>query len=376
MGIMSIYELDVEDGRTRIAFDAFDTRVGICAYGDAKACARALERAFSDCRCYERLFSRTIANSDISRVNAAKGAWIDVDARTGKLVEKALAYCAASRGTFDITIGAASRLWNLKRGIIPQDEALAEAVRHVDWHGVRVEREGSRARMRLDDPAAMIDLGGIAKGWIADALDAALAQPGIPGYVIDLGGNILVRGEKPDCSPWTVGLPDPACGPGARERMKPVGTIRIAGGSVVTSGVYERARVCDGVLYHHVLDHRGGASCRVRRVRTLDRRRGVFDDASRTRNREKPRAGSRTPRGPAGLLHIVGWKRTPVTLIPRTLEMDDLILHRDLADLPTKGQELLLEVKERMVKRDACDFADFIEGEVKGIARLRCDVIP
>lgn len=56
--------------------------------------------------------------------------------------------------------------------------------------------------------------------------------------------------------------------------------------------------------------------------------------------------------------------------------MDDLILHRDLADLPTKGQELLLEVKERMVKRDACDFADFIEGEVKGIARLRCDVIP
>ena len=258
MGIMSIYELDVEDGRTRIAFDAFDTRVGICAYGDAKACARALERAFSDCRCYERLFSRTIADSDISRVNAAKGAWVDVDARTGKLVEKALAYCAASRGTFDITIGAASRLWNLKRGIIPQDEALAEAVRHVDWHGVRVEREGSRARMRLDDPAAMIDLGGIAKGWIADALDAALAQPGIPGYVIDLGGNILVRGEKPDGSPWTVGLPDPACGPGARERMKPVGTIRIAGGSVVTSGVYERARVCDGVLYHHVLDPKMG----------------------------------------------------------------------------------------------------------------------
>ena len=151
---MGGYELDAEDGRTHITFDAFDTRVGICAYGDAKACASALERAFSDCRCYERLFSRTIADSDISRVNAAKGAWVDVDARTGKLVEKALAYCAASRGTFDITIGAVSRLWNLKRGIIPQDEALAEAVRHVDWHGVRVEREGSRARMRLDDPAA------------------------------------------------------------------------------------------------------------------------------------------------------------------------------------------------------------------------------
>lgn len=250
---MGSYELDVKDGHTRIAFDAFDTRVGICTYGDAKACASALERAFSDCRCYERLFSRTIAGSDISRVNAAKGAWVDVDARTGKLVEKALAYCAESRGTFDITIGAVSRLWDLKRGIIPQDEALAEAVRHVDWHGVHIEREGSRARVRLDDPAAMIDLGGIAKGWIADALDAMLTQTGIPGYVIDLGGNILVRGDKPDGSPWTVGLPDPAHG-----REKPSATIKLAGGSVVTSGVYERARMCDGVLYHHVLDPKTG----------------------------------------------------------------------------------------------------------------------
>ncbi len=258
MGIMGGYELDAEDGRTHITFDAFDTRVGICAYGDAKTCARALERAFSDCRCYERLFSRTIADSDISRVNAAKGAWVDVDARTGKLVEKALAYCAASRGTFDITIGAASRLWNLKRGIIPQDESLAEAVRHVDWHGVRVEREGSRARMRLDDPAAMIDLGGIAKGWIADALDAALAQPGIPGYVIDLGGNILVRGDKPDGSPWTVGLPDPAHG-----REKPSATIKLAGGSVVTSGIYERACMRDGTLYHHVLNPKTGMPIEV-----------------------------------------------------------------------------------------------------------------
>lgn len=255
---MGGYELDAEDGRTHITFDAFDTRVGICAYGEKDACTYGLMRAYEDCMEYERLFSRTIVGSDISRVNAAKGAWVDVDARTGKLVEKALAYCAESRGTFDITIGAVSRLWDLKRGIIPQDEALAEAVRHVDWHGVHIEREGSRARVRLDDPAAMIDLGGIAKGWIADALDAMLTQTGIPGYVIDLGGNILVRGDKPDGSPWTVGLPDPACGPGARERMKPVGTIRIASGSVVTSGVYERARMCDDVLYHHVLDPKTG----------------------------------------------------------------------------------------------------------------------
>lgn len=258
MGIMSIYELDVEDGRTRIAFDAFDTRVGICAYGEKETCARGLMRAYEDCMEYERLFSRTRTGSDVSRINEAQGAWVEVDERTAELIEAALAYCAASHGAFDITIGTASRLWDLKRGVIPDKHMLDEAMQHVNWHGVRVEREGSRARMRLDDPAAMIDLGGIAKGWIADALDEMLTRNGIPGYVIDLGGNILVRGEKPDGSPWMVGLPDPACGPGARERMKPVGTIRIASGSVVTSGVYERARVCDGVLYHHVLDPKTG----------------------------------------------------------------------------------------------------------------------
>mgnify|MGYP002544704451 CR=1 FL=1 len=255
---MGSYELDAEDGRTRITFDAFDTRVGICAYGDAKACASALERVFSDCRCYERLFSRTIAGSDISRVNAAKGAWVEVDERTVELVEAALAYCAASHGVFDITIGTASRLWDLKRGVIPDKHALDEAMQHVDWHGVHVERGDDMAHVRLDDPAAMIDLGGIAKGWIADALDAMLTRNGIPGYVIDLGGNILVRGDKPDGSLWTVGLPDPAHG-----REKPSATIKLAGGSVVTSGIYERACMRDGVMYHHVLDPKTGMPIEV-----------------------------------------------------------------------------------------------------------------
>lgn len=256
--IMDGYELDAGDGRTHITFDAFDTRVGICAYGEKDACTYGLMRAYEDCMECERLFSRTRTGSDVSRINEAQGAWVEVDERTAELIEAAHAYCAASHGAFDITIGTASRLWDLKRSIIPDKHVLDEAMQHVDWHGVHVEHGDGMARVRLEDPRAMIDLGGIAKGWIADALNAALAQPGIPGYVIDLGGNILVRGEKPDGSPWTVGLPDPACGPGARERMKPVGTIRIAGGSVVTSGVYERARVCDGVLYHHVLDPKTG----------------------------------------------------------------------------------------------------------------------
>lgn len=258
MGIMGGYELDAEDGRTHITFDAFDTRVGICAYGEKDACTYGLMRAYEDCMEYERLFSRTRTGSDVSRINKAQGAWVEVDERTAELIEAALAYCAASHGAFDITIGTASRLWDLKRGVIPDKHMLDEAMQHVNWHGVHVEHGDGMAHVRLEDPRAMIDLGGIAKGWIADALDCLLACAGACGYVIDLGGNILVRGDKPDGSPWTVGLPDPTHG-----REKPSATIKLAGGSVVTSGIYERACMRDGTLYHHVLNPKTGMPIEV-----------------------------------------------------------------------------------------------------------------
>lgn len=252
------YELTADGTRAQICFEAFDTGVRICAYGEKDTCTRGLMRAYENCMEYERLFSRTRADSDVSRINEAQGAWVEVDERTAELVEAALAYCAASHGVFDITIGGASRLWDLKRGVIPDKHALDEAMRHVDWHGVHVERGDGMARVRLEDPQAMIDLGGIAKGWIADALDYLLVHAGACGYVIDLGGNILVRGDKPDGSLWTVGLPDPAHG-----REKPSATIKLAGDSVVTSGIYERACMRDGVMYHHVLDPKTGMPIEV-----------------------------------------------------------------------------------------------------------------
>ncbi len=252
------YELAADETRAQIWFEAFDTGVRICAYGEKDTCTRGLMRAYENCMEYERLFSRTRADSDVSRINEAQGAWVEVDERTAELVEAALAYCAASHGVFDITIGTASRLWDLKRGVIPDKHALDEAMRHVDWHGMHVERGDGTARVCLEDPQAMIDLGGIAKGWIADALDCLLARARACGYVIDLGGNILMRGDKPDGSPWTVGLPDPAHG-----REKPSATIKLAGGSVVTSGIYERACMRDGTLYHHVLDPKTGMPIEV-----------------------------------------------------------------------------------------------------------------
>ena len=147
---------------TEARFRAFDTLVGLRAYGNASAMEQALDAAREDCERYERLLSRTLPTSDISRVNAAQGKWVPVDPVTFNVVEAALGYCEASGGLFDITIGAVSKLWDLKQGIIPNRSALEEAVRHVNWQQIRLDRQGHR--IRLNDPEAMMDVGGIAKG--------------------------------------------------------------------------------------------------------------------------------------------------------------------------------------------------------------------
>lgn len=88
------YKLELAETHAEIRFAAFDTGVQIRAYGTVDICTPALEQTYMDCRRYEQLFSRTIPSSDISRINASQGAWVEVNADTAELVEHALAYCA------------------------------------------------------------------------------------------------------------------------------------------------------------------------------------------------------------------------------------------------------------------------------------------
>ena len=91
-------------------------------------------------------------------------------------------------------------------------------------------------------------LGAVAKGWIADRLSAVLAEHGLDSFVVNLGGNVMAHGQKPDGSPWRVGLQDP------RDKGSIVGAVTVRDASAVTSGVYERCFERDGVFYHHILD--------------------------------------------------------------------------------------------------------------------------
>ena len=232
-----------------VTFRAFDTVCVVSADVDAAA----LREVEALCARYELLLSRFNPESRLFALNAAAGEWTDVGEELANVLRAALGYCERTGGLFDITMGGVCRLWDFRRGIVPDGAAIAEALAHVDWRNVQVE--GMRAR--ITDPQATIDLGGMAKGYIADRVIDLLKRRGATTGVINLGGNVACLGSKPDGSAWNVGLRAPVPSGGSLQAAS-FTSVSVRGKSVVTSGVYERAFVCNGRALHHILDSRTG----------------------------------------------------------------------------------------------------------------------
>ena len=195
---------------------------------------------------YESLLSRTREGSDVWKINHSDGAPVAVSEDTAALIRLARTYYDLSDGAFDITIAPYVTLWDFQNnpGTIPTKDELTAASKHVGFENVQV----SGNTVTLADPETQIDLGGIAKGFIADRLKEYLTKEGIESAWINLGGNVLTIGTKPDKSLWKIGIRKPF---GASDETAAV--ISVSGKSIVTSGTYERYFEKDGTIYHHIL---------------------------------------------------------------------------------------------------------------------------
>lgn len=211
--------------------------------------ADILPGAFEICKKYENMLSKTISTSDIYKINHSDNEFINVSGETLELIKQSLNYGELSGGAFDITIGAVSDLWDFgsrKENIaLPPSSKIVQALETVDYE--QIEFDGSR--VRLTKQGAQIDLGAIAKGFIADRIADYLYSQNVQGAIIDLGGNILAVGEKPTDEPWIVGIQKPFS-----EGDKMIATLSLPNKSVVSSGIYERYFELDGKIYHHILD--------------------------------------------------------------------------------------------------------------------------
>lgn len=222
-----------------------DTVITVTLYGTEKE--SILDHCLSLCESYEALFSRTMEGSDVYRMNHAGGQPTQVSPETARLIEKAISYSNISDGAFDCTIAPLSTLWDFKNnpGQVPSQEEIEAARSLVDYRTIQV----SQTTVTLKNPSAAIDLGGIAKGYIADRLKDYLTSQGITSALINLGGNVLTIGSKPDGSPWNIGIQKPFA-----ERNASIASLKVTDQSLVTSGTYERYFTVGGTVYHHLLD--------------------------------------------------------------------------------------------------------------------------
>ncbi|MDD3360980.1 MAG: FAD:protein FMN transferase [Hespellia sp.] len=222
----------------------FDTVISIELYGTKDTAI--LDDCISMCQDYEDRFSRTIDTSEISQINNAHGAAVTVSDDTIELIQKGLDYGRLSNGYFDITIAPLSSLWDFKNntGVVPDASAIEEAKSHVNYQNVIINGN----TVTLTDPKAAIDLGGIAKGYIADQLKALIEAKDVEHGIISLGGNVLTIGSKIDGSAYHIGIQKPF------DESTAITSVDVKDKSVVSSGVYERYFKVDNKLYHHILN--------------------------------------------------------------------------------------------------------------------------
>ncbi len=228
----------------------FDTVITVTLYDKQEE--TLLDECFSLAEIYENAFSKTVKGSDVWKINQGKGKPVKVGKDTLTLLQSALSYARLSEGKIDPTIGPVTKLWDFSassHAALPSRENLEEALSHVGYQGVMISEDS----VSLFDPQAEIDLGFIAKGYIADRMKDYLISQGVASATINLGGNVLTIGSRPDGAPFRVGIQKPFAPAGT-----PALTLPITDLSVVSSGIYERYFELDGTLYHHILDTKTG----------------------------------------------------------------------------------------------------------------------
>ena len=203
---------------------------------------------------YENRLSRNIPESEISEINRQAGIKpVKVSDDTFSLLEKGIWYSGIQGSSFDITIGPLVSLWGIgtENAGVPELPEIKTALSKIDYKKLILDKNSSSAF--LTEEGMEIDCGAIAKGYIADRVADLLKKKGIGSAIINLGGNVLTIGSKPDKKLFRIGIQDPD-----NTRGEYIGIAEIEGKSLVTSGIYERYFEKDGIRYHHILDPETG----------------------------------------------------------------------------------------------------------------------
>lgn len=272
-GCQNAADTDTAAGKEPISISSIklNTAVQITIYDSQDK--SLLDDCLALCDKYELIFSRTdeeselyklnhrISDSAVSnqttetqptpyQINGTTNTW-HISEDLAALLSEGLSITKESDGAFDIAIAPLTSLWDFtaEDPKVPDDADIQNALPQCSSDGVTID--GQDITLPSDD--IQFDVGAIAKGYIADRLKDFLVKKGVNSAIINLGGNVLCIGSKPDGTPFKVGIQKPFA-----DRNETEAVMDITGKSVVSSGIYERCFKQDGKLYHHILNPKTG----------------------------------------------------------------------------------------------------------------------
>ncbi len=210
----------------------------------------AIDAAFAELRLVEQRMSRYLDTSDVGRANAlAMHDGVTIAGDTATVIEAALRWATASDGAFDPCLGRAVALWDVaNRSEPPAERDIRAFAARGLFRALDLDRTPAGSRVRFEDSAVAIDLGGIGKGYGVDRAVAALRAWGMDRGLVNVGGDLYALGTSEDGDPWNVGIRSPA------DPSQLEGRIAVSDEAVATSGDYLQQFVHEGRRYHHLLD--------------------------------------------------------------------------------------------------------------------------
>lgn len=241
---------------------------------DSTRAVEAARAAFQRIGALDAIMSDYREDSELMQLTRAPaGSWVPVSDPLWEVLEQAQELARLSGGAFDVTAGPLIRLWRESRrtGELPDSAKLAEARTRSGWQ--QLSLDSAQRAVRFAVPNMQLDLGGIAKGYAADAAVEVLRQFGVRRAIIEFGGDIVASGPPPGRPGWQIRIDDPSGAPPA---------IHLSDAAISTSGDVVQFVEIDGVRYSHVVDPRTGTALHDRVAATVIAPSGMLADALAT----------------------------------------------------------------------------------------------
>ncbi len=247
---------------TDYSFDSFDTVTSIVGFEkDKETFDKNCEIIKKELFRYHKLYTIYTKYKDINNLCSLneQRTKVNTDKEIIDLLDFSVSMYERTNGKVNIAMGSVLSIWHNYRtdGLehpekaeIPSISALKYASKHTDIKDIKIDYKSGTVSL-LDDKMSL-DVGAVAKGYSVEKAARFMENKGMNGYILNVGGNVRIVGNRPDKEKWNVGIENPDTD---NEDNPYIANLKLDGGySLVTSGSYQRFYTVGGKNYHHIID--------------------------------------------------------------------------------------------------------------------------